>query len=72
MRLSSRRTRAGPSYLRRFYGIDRELPTDYDLVVNTDILTTEARANWSSPPRAEPDRGRFVLRCRGELYNEPR
>jgi cytidylate kinase len=28
-------------YFRRFYGIDRELPTHYDLVVNTDILNLE-------------------------------
>jgi cytidylate kinase len=28
-------------YLKRFYSIDRESPTDYDLVVNTDLLTTE-------------------------------
>lgn len=26
-------------YLKRFYGIERELPTHYDLVVNTDELT---------------------------------
>jgi cytidylate kinase len=26
-------------YLKRFYGIERELPTHYDLVVNTDKLT---------------------------------
>ncbi len=31
--------RAG--YLKQFYGVDRELPTHYDLVVNTDILTAE-------------------------------
>ena len=34
---SSDRGRA--DYLRRFYGIEEELPTDYDLVVNTDVLT---------------------------------
>jgi cytidylate kinase len=28
-------------YLKRFYGIDRELPTHYDLVVNTDHLGPE-------------------------------
>jgi len=28
-------------YLKRFYGIDRELPTHYDLIVNTDTLSTE-------------------------------
>jgi cytidylate kinase len=26
-------------YLKRFYDVDRELPTDYDLVVNTDMLS---------------------------------
>jgi len=28
-------------YLKRFYSIDSESPTDYDLVVNTDQLSTE-------------------------------
>jgi cytidylate kinase len=28
-------------YLRRFHGIAQELPTHYDLVVNTDVLTPE-------------------------------
>jgi cytidylate kinase len=32
-------------YLKRFYGIDRESPTDYDLVINTDVLSTEQAAN---------------------------
>jgi cytidylate kinase len=27
-------------YLKRFYSIERESPTDYDLVVNTDLLST--------------------------------
>jgi cytidylate kinase len=31
-------------YLRRFYSVDRESPTDYDLVVNTDRLSTEDAA----------------------------
>ena len=31
-------------YLKRFYGIDRELPTHYDIVVNTDNLTPEEAA----------------------------
>ena len=26
-------------YLRRFYDLRQELPTHYDLVVNTDVLT---------------------------------
>jgi cytidylate kinase len=28
-------------YLKRFYSVDSEAPTDYDLVVNTDQLSTE-------------------------------
>jgi cytidylate kinase len=28
-------------YFLRFYGIEHELPTHYDLVVNTDTLTAE-------------------------------
>jgi cytidylate kinase len=31
-------------YLKRFYGIERELPTHYDIVVNTDNLTPEEAA----------------------------
>ncbi len=31
-------TTARADYFRRFYGIERELPTHYDLVVNTDAL----------------------------------
>jgi cytidylate kinase len=27
--------------LKRFYSVDSESPTDYDLVVNTDQLSTE-------------------------------
>jgi hypothetical protein len=32
------------SYLKRFYDVDDELPTDYDLVVNTDVISPEAAA----------------------------
>lgn len=32
-------------YLKRFYGVDRESPTDYDLVINTDVLSIEQAAN---------------------------
>jgi cytidylate kinase len=32
-------------YSKRFYGIDRELPTHFDVVVNTDILTPHDAAN---------------------------
>jgi hypothetical protein len=35
---------ARADYLRRFYGVDAELPTHYDLVVNTDGLTAEEAA----------------------------
>ena len=31
-------------YLKRFYSVDREAPTDYDLVVNTDLLSTDQAA----------------------------
>lgn len=32
---------ARAAYFKRFYSIDRELPTHYDLVVNTDVLGPE-------------------------------
>ena len=32
-------------YLKRFYAIERELPTHFDLVVNTDVLTPERAAD---------------------------
>lgn len=35
-------------YLKRFYGVDRESPTDYDLVINTDVLSTEQAADLIS------------------------
>jgi cytidylate kinase len=35
---------ARADYLRRFYGVDRELPTHYDVVVNTDVLSFEQAA----------------------------
>ena len=35
-------------YLKRFYEIDEELPTHYDLVVNTDVLTVEQAADLVS------------------------
>ena len=31
-------------YLKRFYGVERELPTQYDLVINTDKLSSEEGA----------------------------
>jgi cytidylate kinase len=36
---------ARADYLRRFYGVERELPTHYDVVVNTDRLSTEQAAD---------------------------
>lgn len=33
------------TYLKRFYGVEAELPTHFDLVVNTDILTAEEAAS---------------------------
>jgi cytidylate kinase len=36
---------ARADYLKRFYRIDRELPTHYDLVVNTDVLELDAAAD---------------------------
>jgi cytidylate kinase len=35
-------------YLRRFYDVDKELPTHYDLVVNTDVLSLEQAAELVS------------------------
>ena len=32
-------------YLRRFYGVEQELPTHYDLVVNTDVVSVERAAD---------------------------
>jgi cytidylate kinase-like protein len=32
-------------YLKRFYRVDRELPTHFDLVINTDVLTPEKAAD---------------------------
>jgi cytidylate kinase len=31
-------------YLQRFYGVRTELPTQYDLVINTDLLSHEDAA----------------------------
>jgi cytidylate kinase len=31
-------------YLKRFYSVEQEAPTDYDLVINTDVLSTEQAA----------------------------
>jgi cytidylate kinase len=39
--LVTRSDRGRQEYLRRFYGVGEELPTLYDLVVNTDVLTPD-------------------------------
>ena len=36
---------ARADYLKRFYGVERELPTHFDLVINTDVLTPEKAAD---------------------------
>lgn len=35
---------ARADYIRRFYDVDRELPTHYDVVVNTDVLDVQRAA----------------------------
>ena len=35
---------ARADYLKRFYGVDRELPTHYDLVVNSEVMEPETAA----------------------------
>jgi cytidylate kinase len=32
-------------YLKRFYGVERELPTHFDVVVNTDVVSPERAAD---------------------------
>ena len=34
----------GLDYMKRFYDIDAGVPTQYDLVVNTDVLSVEQAA----------------------------
>ena len=36
---------ARDDYLARFYGVERELPTHYDLVVNTDLVSPDRAAD---------------------------
>jgi len=45
------------AYLQRFYGVSREQPTQYDLVVNTDRLTAQdaARIIVSAARVSEPE-----------------
>lgn len=40
-RLVKREDAGRAEYLKRFYGIERELPTHFDVVVNTDVLTVD-------------------------------
>jgi len=40
-RLLRRSDEGRADYFQRFYAIERELPTHYDLVINTDMLTVE-------------------------------
>jgi cytidylate kinase len=44
MREIKREDAARRDFLRRFHGVDDELPTHYDLVVNTDVLSVEEAA----------------------------
>ena len=41
---SSMRTASATSFFKRFHNLDEELPTHYDLVVNTDVLSPEGSA----------------------------
>jgi uncharacterized protein len=41
-------------YLKRFYEVDEELPTHYDLVVNTDVLSPEQTADVVSRAAGSP------------------
>jgi cytidylate kinase len=41
-------------YLRRFYDVDEELPTQYDLVVNTDVLSLEQAADLVAKAASRP------------------
>ena len=45
---------ARADYLRRFYGVDAELPTHYDLVVNTDVLSVEQAAALIAQAASSP------------------
>ena len=40
--------KARADYLRRFYGVEHELPTHYDLVVNTDVISVEKAAEMTA------------------------
>jgi cytidylate kinase len=36
---------ARADYLKRFYAVDRELPTHFDIVINTDVMTPDKAAD---------------------------
>ena len=44
MRALNRSDKNRADYLKRFYGVDHEQPTDYDLTINTDHISTEDAA----------------------------
>ena len=44
-----RSDRGRAAYLKSFYGVDRELPIHYDLVLNTDRLSTAIAAALRLP-----------------------
>jgi cytidylate kinase len=51
---------ARADYLKRFHGVGNELPTHYDLVLNTDLLSLEQAAEVISSAAAgvQPPRDR--------------
>ena len=46
---TERSDRGRAAYLKSFYGVDRELPIHYDLVLNTDRLSTAIAAALRLP-----------------------
>jgi cytidylate kinase len=49
------------AYLRRFYEVTQELPTHYDLVVNTDKLSAEAAVQVIAAAVGQPEPARSAL-----------
>jgi cytidylate kinase len=43
-------------YLKRFYGVDEESPTQYDLVLNTDVLSVDQAARLIASAATDRDR----------------
>ena len=54
MREVQRTDRERRAYFKRFYDLDEELPTHYDLVVNTDVLLPDAAARVIAFAAANP------------------